>query len=139
MEKIKVTAQQRANAVEALTVMWPSVPAANVAHKLSTWRAYNEERNGPPTCGTHACFGGWCAWWPSFRTQGVTSDSTGAPVMGRAIDGGVARKLFGAKFLFDYRSFLRAHRADHNTELLTDHELVTHRLQWLIDNSEVIA
>ena len=52
-EKIKVTAQQRANAIEARDVMWPSVPAKNVVNRLYPWRLGSAHE--APTCGTAAC------------------------------------------------------------------------------------
>ena len=51
-EKIKVTAQQRANAIEARDVMWPSVPAKNVVNRLYPWRLGSAHE--APTCGTAA-------------------------------------------------------------------------------------
>lgn len=133
MNKIKVTAQQRANAIEARDVMWPSVPPENVMGRLRTWR--NDE--GAPSCGSLACFGGWCAWWPEFQAQGVSAHPEhGWPVMTCTDGCGVADALFGHSRLFDVRNC--AGEADETAPLRsTDHELVAHRLNWLIENSEV--
>lgn len=132
-EKIKVTAQQRANAIEARDVMWPSVPAENVAHSLYTWRV-GEKGNDTPTCGSVACFGGWCAWWPSFQAQGVTATWTGAPQLRDKQGAAVGKTLFGEDSMFSVRGI---HTADRNFRG-TSHELVTKRLNWLIKNSVVV-
>ena len=128
---IQVTQQQRDNALDALNNMWPSVPPENVYPGLNAW----VRDAGQPNCGTVACFGGWCAWWPAFRDQGVVaSASSGAPtILGRHF--GVASDLFGNYDLFHPRG---EHEADMGFEG-NDHELVTHRLKWLIENSEVVA
>lgn len=130
MENIKVTQQQRDNALEALNVMWPSVPSKNVVRGLQTWR--EDDEGAAPDCGTVACFGGWCAWWPTFRRQGVRTNSYGAPTHRRLLD--VSEFLFGDGDLFNVRSF---HRADWIFNG-TDHALVSNRLRWLIKNSTVV-
>lgn len=133
--KIRVTARQRANAVEARNVMWPSVPPENVANWLSSWRL--DSTSEVPTCGTVACFGGWCAWWPSFQAQGVQScGGTGAPeLLGKfASSRHVSNELFGSQDMFFTRG-------DHTADIGftgTDHKLVTTRLNWLIKNSVVV-
>lgn len=128
---IRVTKQQRANAIEARDVMWPSVPPENVIPELASWR---RGRRGRPDCGSVACFGGWCAWWPSFRAQGVRSNAFGAPVFRG--DFGASSTLFGSSDLFVPRG---SSSSDvHAPYRCTDHELVTYRLNWLIENSEVI-
>jgi hypothetical protein len=126
------TPQQRANTLEALNVMWPSVPAGNVEHALREWRSKDEYSGAPPTCGTTACFGGWVEWWPPFREQIGLSAKSG--VMGWE-DG---QSLFHKSGSSSYDMFAprNCHAADYGFEG-TDHELVTHRLQWLLDNSEV--
>ncbi len=129
---IQVTRQQRDNALDALNNMWPSVPPENVAIQLRKWR--EDDTATMPDCGTVACFGGWCAWWPAFRAQGVVAVGPGAPSHFPSGDS-VAHVLFG-----DYRIFYR--RYHHESDSMfkgTDHELVTRRLKWLIKNSEVIA
>jgi hypothetical protein len=131
MSKIIQTPQQRANTLEALNVMWPSVPPANVYKALLDWRGGTEPTFEPPTCGSVACFGGWCEWWPPFRKQLRLEPNHGG--MGWR----EGRALFhdiGTGFeIFDVRG---GHPADFEFKG-TDHELVTHRLQWLLDNSEV--
>ncbi len=136
---IEVTAQQRANAVEALTVMWPSVPEANVAPKLLEWRPSDdalENRNSPPTCGTVACFGGWVECWPTFREQ--------LELSGYFNDWDELLTLFGdgleytSEYGFRYDLF--AIRGDHVADAHftgSDHALVANRLRWLIANSFV--
>lgn len=137
MNKIQVTAQQRANAIEARDVMWPSVPPENVISGLYWWRD-GIGAHQKPDCGTVACFGGWCAWWPSFRRQGVVADPSGAAVVDSG-DGSSVRfadkHLFGDDHVFDPR---RSHPADKEF-VGTDHALVLNRLNWLIENSEVMA
>lgn len=136
MNKIQVTAQQRANAIEARDVMWPSVPEANVSPGLYWWRD-GIGAHKKPDCGTVACFGGCCAWWPSFRRQGVVADPCGAAVVGSS-DGKLRpfadKHLFGDDHVFDPR---RSHPADHGFNG-TDRALVLNRLNWLTENSEVV-
>lgn len=134
MGKIQVTQQQRDNAIDALENMWPSVPPKNVYPSLRGWRAEGEV--GPPDCGTVACFGGWCAWWPNFVRQGIFPSYAGMPLIKKRSAGiCAAEELFGISAMFEPR----------DATLLdwivagTDHELVTHRLKWLIANSEVVT
>ena len=125
--KIKVTQQQRDNALLMLNKYWPSVPEANVVPQLATWRHDSARRK--PTCKTVACFGGWDAVVPEFRAQGVRPvRNCGAPNVS-------GFSLFGTPGLFSSRgSFV-----SDNDFTGTDHELVTRRLQWLIANSEVVS
>ena len=136
MNKIQVTAQQRANALDARDNMWPSVPEANVMPELASWRR-GSDRGVKPNCGTVACFGGWCAWWPAFRAQGVQVDScTGQPYAIGGPTGSVSLDLFGHYGMF----YVSGANADTDYGFQgTDHELVTHRLNWLIENSEVVS
>jgi len=137
MDKIKVTRRQRGNAIEARDVMWPSVPQENVSGGLCEWREDHGHESNPPTCGTIACFGGWCQHWPRFQTQyrGNRSLHPGRPVGFWQI-GESAEKLFGDPLIFNMRG---AHPADKlGVMSLSDHDLVTQRLNWLIENSEVI-
>ena len=134
MNKIQVTAQQRANAIEARDVMWPSVPPKNVYPKLKDWRkgrAHTKSR--APDCGTVACFGGWCAWWPTFRDQGIVADEIGAPDTPHQWGANVSHTLFGTYEMFKGRG----HPACDIGFRGSDHALVAHRLNWLIENSEV--
>jgi len=125
------TKQQRENTLEALNVMWPSVPAKNVVERLKRWRD-DADPEAAPDCGSIACFGGWCAWWPSFVSQGITVSMLGAPNFAGSVYG-ADTLLFGDRCIFNSRG---DHGADaHFTG--TDHELVTHRLQWLLENSKV--
>lgn len=127
---IKVTAQQRANLLEALHVMWPSVPPENVAKDLRFW--LRDSRRKRPGCKTIACFGGWCALWPSFVAQGVRPGPLGSPTDDTgAFPSRISERLFGESSLF-------ADRKGWTDEgPLSDHEVVTFRLQFLLLNSEV--
>ncbi|QFZ84557.1 hypothetical protein GFK26_18180 [Variovorax paradoxus] len=132
-EKIKVTPQQRANALEALNVMWPSVPPENVFPALRDWRGAGEEFAVPPSCGTLACFGGWAEWWPEFRRQAGLAPDTGTMTWGDVVE------LFGPP-RHSQMDILPAMRGGHPADegfTGTDHELVSNRLRWIIQNSEV--
>lgn len=140
-----ITRQQLHNLLEARDVMWPSVPGGNVLPQLGAWRNDSvivDRTNEPPTCGTMACFGGWCAWWPTFRKQGVRSDRTGAPYVerrGGLLPNGVAQYLFGYEWLFSARGFAYADIGilKRRGERIGDHELVTRRLNYAITNAVV--
>lgn len=135
MSKIRVTAQQRANALECLNVMWPSVPPENVMPGLDDWR--EEYGAAPVSCGTVACFGGWCAIWPGFRAQGIEPDPwSGAPQRKErgGCPSGVSEYLFGHSDLFSPRHACIFDKIEEGT----DHEVVTKRLRALIKNSVVV-
>lgn len=132
---IKVTAQQRKNALKARDVMWPSVPAENVTTRLRFWREDEPTSRLKPTCGTHACFGGWCAWWPAFRKQGIRANVAGAPIHRDNHLHSASEILFGHPNMFSRREY---GPGNEHSFTGTDHELVTHRLNWLIENSEVV-
>ncbi len=144
MEKIKVTQKQRDNLLEALHVMWPSVPEANVAEELADWR--EDHKNTAPDCNTVACFGGWCAWWPSFRAQGVRSGDAGYPTVFGSSSASDALfgfpALFAVKGCFVMLSLTLAPKYNHlkypSEHDLSDHAVVTQRLLWLFYNSEVV-
>lgn len=148
VSKIKVTAQQRANAIEARDVMWPSVPPENVYQELANWNADTDASGARArkiaTCGTVACFGGWCAYWPPFQAQGVRLDLfTGAPQVRPRSNSDLipiqsaSKYLFGVAGLFAVRD--HGDMVDHKAPVgVSDHELVTHRLNWLIKNSVVV-
>lgn len=131
-QTIKVTPQQRENALEALNVMWPSVPPENVYPSLLAWR--NSPYREAPHCGTLACFGGWSEWWPPFRAQLGLNPGEGTSSWPRLA------RLFGPPghkhidWLFNATG---GHPADRGFEG-TDHELVSNRLRRLIANSEVM-
>lgn len=131
MNKIKVTQQQRDNAVEALTVMWPSVPPENVSPRLEMYRDSLKM-----DCGSHACFGGWCAVYPTFVGQGLHFGRYGLPAIGDELGGEpCADALFGDDLLFFERGVYPSDWGFRGS----DHALVTHRLNWLIENSEVVS
>lgn len=139
--KTPITRRQRANLRSALR-MWATVPEENVLADLARWRGWpragEPERFERPDCGTRACFGGWCAWWPEFRAQGVKTDSDGMPIIPHRDAGlsSVSTHLFGVSWLFFSRTAdslfdrwiihefqkLRGRR-------ITDHELVELRLR----------
>lgn len=126
------TKQQRKNTLEALNVMWPSVPARNVSPDLVDFRKNDEET--PPDCKTIACFGGWCAWWPGFVRQGVSVGDGGKPVIiGSVWASDAAQFLFGCANLFSGRGGVICDDDFHGS----NHRLVTRRLQWLLENSRV--
>jgi len=138
--KILVTKKQRANLLDAIIRMWPSVPEANVVHYLSTWRG-KEPAMQVPTCGTTACFGGWCEWWPPFRKQiGLRAPKSGEKlVYGNQAGWHDITRLFGP-MTEDNVDRLLAPRGCHPSDLGfsgTDHALVANRLQWLFHNSVV--
>jgi hypothetical protein len=128
------TEQQRKNTLEALNVMWPSVPPENVYPALGDWREGNSKKRRP-NCRTIACFGGWCAWWPHFKSQGIGPDEDGAP---KTRAGGsemeASQLLFGWEHAFRWSGGAEPDRNFRGT----DHELVTHRLKWLLANSKVL-
>lgn len=140
--KFKVTQQQRNNALEALHVMWPSVPKKNVYKKLLNWRqrttlnGEHDDYYAAPTCGTVACFGGWCEWWPNFRAQiGIKPDEA------RSAGWHEVTALFGDdsnEAIDNLLSMRGVHIADDGF-VGSDHAMVSNRLRWLIDNSKVIA
>ena len=145
MRKTLVSARQRANALEALNVMWPSVPVDNVAPALRFWRDDHScyGPNGSPhrgaDCGTVACFGGWCALYPKFRDQGVTDSCSGAPMVvegGRVVGAAaVAHFLFGDASLFEPINASGQH-SPHTTRA-GSHAIVTKRLKDLIARTKV--
>lgn len=141
-EMIKQTKQQRANTIDALENMWPSVPPENVSPGLLRWRADSYGTRFTPgkvNCGTVACFGGWCTHWPAFTAQGVLPrDVDGSPMFDAVR---ADRYLFGDDWIFYPRNDHPADPGYYELELdtrITDHELVTRRLKWLLENSEVV-
>jgi hypothetical protein len=132
MNKIKVTALQRANLIDAMSNMWPSVPEANVIPGLELWRGGEETSRDKPGCGTTACFGGWAEWWPPFREQWDVAPN-------ESVSWRTIVYLFGSPDICELDGLLSprgGHVADAGFKG-TDHALVTNRLQWLLDNSEV--
>lgn len=136
--RLKITKQHHANIVDALTNMLPSIPEANIIPRLEEWRRDPGPKTQwnifPPTCGTLACFGGWCLWWPRFRKQGLSVGYAGGPIVPYEMVT-AAEKLFGDPDIFNRRGM---HRADRHRAHLTDHAIIVNRLQWLLNNSEVV-
>jgi hypothetical protein len=130
---IKVTQQQKLNQLSAKE-MWLTVPTENVSWNLGDWREDNHfnYKNSPPSCGTIACFGGWCAWWPYFRAQGVGSNNRGVPDNGTSLS--VPGDLFGCGFLGETAFYSR-----HPSEKGTDWQVVMTRINRMLKNSEVAA
>lgn len=147
-----ITKQQRENLVEAIEVMWPSIPPENISHYLSDWRddldpIGDDDDSALPTikspdCNTIACFGGWCAWWPSFRAQGVFSTNDGVPSIGtswlghESID--VSEELFGYRQMFYMNGHSDIDQELENFEELNDKQIVQARLQFILDNSYIV-
>lgn len=157
-KKFSVTAQQRRNLEEAFHVMWPSVPPKNVAPGLWAFRIPDDSGQCASfaTCGTIACFGGWCPWWGPFAAQGVIVDpDSGVPGLVQDVkdrlrahyspfrhltNSLVALHLFGFPDLFFAQGeFLEfSGIKDYNKRNCSAHAAVTRRLKWLIKNSQVI-
>lgn len=160
---INVTQRQRDNALQALNVMWPSIPARNVIRELASWRSepsvkdpFTVDVSTIPTCNTIACFGGWCPWWEPFAAQGVIVDpDSGVPDLVQEVkdrirahyspfrhgaNALVALHLFGFPELFYAQGeFLDCSDIKgYNEKNCSAHAAVTRRLKWLIKNSQVI-
>ena len=149
MNKLQVTPLQRANALEALNNWWPTVNPAKVAERLNFWRADPNaageigrhdvpDLDQPPRCGTVACFGGWLEWHVPFRQQaGLDPDKGEADLEDMFNFFGVTRNT---KIFSERRCGCKAD-VDAAGEPFTgtDHELVSNRLRWLIENSEVVG
>jgi hypothetical protein len=135
VSKVKVAQQQRDNALGARYEMWPGIPPENVAPRLGVFQRAPVKPKA--NCGTVACFGGFCALWPPFKKQGIKCGIDGAPAFKDGVDDGLAShaalRLFGHYHLFYPRGGMRCDEGF----VGTDHELVTHRLDWLLANSEV--
>jgi hypothetical protein len=124
--RVQQTTRQRANTKYALEVMWPAIKPENVSGCLQMWRT---------VCGTAACFGGHCAVDPQFMKQGVY-ESGGVPThVDYDTPAAIAWMLFGDRNMFGPRGQFPYLRED--ALALTDHKLVTRRLEWLLDNSIV--
>lgn len=150
-----ITKQQRENLVEAIEVMWPSIPPENISRNLAEWRDDLDPTNDvfadddetkvssvAPDCKTIACFGGWCAWWPSFRAQGVFSTLSGIPSIGtswlghESID--VSEELFGYRQMFYMNGHADIDQELENFEDLNDKQIVQARLQFILANSYIV-
>ena len=136
MITITITKRQRKNLIEAKR-MWLTVPEKNVVRGLSLWRSlYDKNRHLAPDCKTIACFGGWCAWWPAFRKQGIIASRTGGPVFAFGKKSkGVSEVLFGGESLFSSR--MNHSVDDELTEEDSDWRIVMNRIDWFIENSVV--
>lgn len=123
--------------VESAQRMWATIPVANV--NLGTWRKSEPAAPGPeqgaPGCGTIACLGGWCAWWPEFMAQGVAATRGGSPHFPadkRSTHADVAEELFGARYMFDTRSPEEYEESDFqgaDGKPIDDYDVVSYRLQ----------
>lgn len=152
---LKVTQQQRDNALYALNVMWPAVPPQAVAPALECWNIVAKQAGvsvwpvpaadisklsepeklsgNTPHCGTFACFGGFVAVDPYFVALGVERHpSSGAPQYKGLTAYNAAQALFGECYLFEPRGLYPTDRLEES-----DHEVVTLRLKALIAGSEV--
>ena len=141
---IHISQLQRDNILSAKK-MWNSVPERNVVPHLATWNYVpnsRAKRLKAPTCKTVACFGGWCAWWPTFMAQGIKANPEGAPVIDGDEDRSVSQKLFGFPGLF-----IRRGRADADLEFQdkyihdylesSDWKIVMNRIDHMLKNSVV--
>lgn len=124
------TEQQNKNLSDWLNIHWPAVKPENVDDGLQVWTRESE-------CGAVHCFGGHVALNPDAQAQGAFLDG-GTPGI-RTEDGfihygfSMGEMFFGVDGLFDARS-KRGFDARHRD--LTDHELVSARLKWALDNPE---
>ena len=148
---IKVTQLQRNNALSAKK-MWNSVPEAKVMPGLNGWNSLSVREDGDgeddkemtPDCNTICCFGGWCAYWPEFRAQGVIAVWGGMPAFEGLYAGEVDKVLFGCDDLFairgegDAEKLLEEKDQDAYDEA-SDWQIVMNRINWLIKNSVVTA
>jgi hypothetical protein len=142
MNKIKVTRLQRDNALYALNDFWPSVHPDKVDANLEHWRqepdeaglltSWIDDMGRPPQCGTMACFGGWVEWCQHFRAQLGLAPDKGEMDFDDLLD------LFGVDLMTGMTAARGGCKADAGFEG-SDHELVSNRLNWLIENSEVVA
>jgi hypothetical protein len=108
----------------------------NVSASLGFWNSdsITNFQTYIPNCGTVACFGGWVAHWPGFVAQGVTMDPVGHyPLIEGAGPRRVATNLFGDGGIF---MLAGCHPADENFQG-SEHDLVTNRLNYVINNCEV--
>lgn len=128
--KYKLTAQQRANLIEAQAV-WRTVPHWNVSRRLCRFTDGDHDRTD---CGTVACGGGWLARWPRFRKQGLRIDGDGFPVWrNRAWGLDAAKAMFGDEDLFTPRG---QHIADGRDRFKSDHACFANRLRYILENAE---
>jgi len=126
--KTIIKQKQRDNALEALNVMWPSVPPRNVSKDLRQYVRGTGDR-------MVTSFGGWCGRWPNFRAQGIVL-CMGQPITVKYGSGASASMLlFGIGGMFLPRGNLPPDRL---LPKCTDHEIVTARLKWLIAHTEVL-
>ena len=137
---IKVTQQQRDNQLSARE-MWLTVPEINVTPQLMRFRELDprqteDNRHLAPDCGTVACFGGWCAWWPPFRAQGVYTDVEGIPrIKGRW---SVSEALFGI-FVFGTRYKNLPSKPYPPYPVESDWQIVMNRIDWMLANTWVVV
>lgn len=133
-----ITAKQHANLLEARDKLLPTLTEKDIYPRLERWC----ERTGPVDshCGSPACFGGWVARHKPFQSQGVITDGAGAPRMritgsnGIAPPHQVAATLFGCGTLFEPRC---GYSVPDEGFQGSDLELIKHRIQWVLDNSQV--
>lgn len=152
--RFAVSPLQRFNAEFVRDSMWPSVPPKRVVHRLQYFRAHLN--NGDPSdyttdpekikevdCKTIACFGGWVAVNPYFRSLGVYPDKEGTPCMALAplrrrvggtgvpvSAGRVSEELFGDYNLFNSRDSYYERSG-------SDHAVVMRRIKKLIAGTYV--
>jgi len=128
----KFTPKQIENIREAIK-MWETVPPENVAPGLRFWRhdgALRDSHKEAPNCGTVACFGGWCAWWPAFLAHGIEAWAGGIPRLGPLTSVATSLELFGKADMFNARDFNSMDRG--MPARATDHAIVMNRLKKLL-------
>ena len=114
---------------------WNYVPKDKVSGGLNAWL---DERKSKKSCGTIACFGGWCPLIPEFAVLGLKHEiGTNAPTLrelGITVPSKVAKYLFGELTMFYtygaciYDNYIIRNLFPAN-EPPDDHELVHDRLQ----------
>ena len=146
--KIRVSQVQRENLLIA-RAMWLKIQKSQVSKDLGTWRSegfgsevMNDEQ---PSCGTIACFGGWCAWVPEFMAQGVYASDIGSPdhdsmatfATPNGIANSVSLMLFGNSNMFRMRAdtFTSKHEAYDDSS--SDWQIVMNRIDALLEKTVV--
>ena len=136
---ITITQLQRDNLLEAKK-MWLTVPEANVSYRLSAWRI-SPDKNSAPDCNTISCFGGWCAWYPAFRDQGLKASIVGGPEFATRTSDVIASydasyRLFGLYEMFVSRGAVRNRGIFcSETEAGSDWQIVMNRIDSALANT----
>jgi hypothetical protein len=84
METTEMKELSRDKKIENLLVLqafFKYLPAEKLYPRLADWRNLGMWYEGPDSCGSAACVGGWVAVMPHFKKQGVTVGYDGAPML----------------------------------------------------------